>query len=132
MFSEDAVTGDIIKAAIEVHRELGGPGLLESVYKGALAWELTQMGHQVEREVPVPVRYKGVVLGDPLKIDLLVDRRVVVEAKAVSKNILAFAVQCNTYLRLTGLRVGLVLNFGLPQLRTGIERVINPAAILQP
>ena len=98
---DDAITGDIIRAAIEVHKELGGPGLLESIYKGALSFELVKTGHIVEREAAVPVIYKGTVLGDPLKIDLLVDRRVIVEAKAVSRYNPVFAVQCNTYLRLT-------------------------------
>lgn len=123
---DDAITGDIIRAAIEVHKELGGPGLLESIYKGALSFELVKAGHIVEREVAVPIIYKGTVLGDPLKIDLLVDRRVIVEAKAVSRYNPVFAVQCNTYLRLTRLRTGLVLNFGLQQLRDGIVRVVNP------
>ena len=86
MIQEDAITSDIIRAAIEVHRELGGPGLLESVYKGALAWELDRAGHRVEREVSVPVVYKGVELGDPLRIDLLVDRQIVVEAKAAARS----------------------------------------------
>ena len=125
MIPEDAITNDIIRAAIEVHRELRGPGLLESVYKGALAWELEHAGHRVEREVPVPVVYKGSTLSDPLKIDLLVDRQIVVEAKATVRNIPAFAVQCNTYLRLARFRIGLVINFGLPRLVDGIERVAN-------
>ena len=125
MIPEDAITKDIIRAAIEVHRELGGPGLLESVYKGALAWKLERAGHHVEREVPVPVVYKGTTLSDPLKIDLLVDRQVVVEAKAASRNVPVFAVQCNTYLRLARFRIGLVVNFGLARLVDGIERVAN-------
>ena len=125
MIQEDAITRDIIRAAIEVHRELGGPGLLESVYKGALAWELDRAGHRVEREVSVPVIYKGVELGDPLRIDLLVDRQIVVEAKAAARSNPAFAVQCNTYLRLARFRIGLVINFGLPRLVDGIERVAN-------
>ncbi len=125
MIPEDSITGDIIRAAVEVHRELGGPGLLESVYKGALAWELERAGHRVEREGAVPVVYKGATLSDPLKIDLLVDRQIVVEAKAAARSIPAFAVQCNTYLRLARFRIGLVINFGLPRLVDGIERIAN-------
>jgi GxxExxY protein len=125
MIPEDSITGDIIRAAVEVHRELGGPGLLESVYKGALAWELERAGRRVEREVAVPVVYKGATLSDPLKIDLLVDRQIVVEAKAAARSIPAFAVQCNTYLRLARFRIGLVINFGLPRLVDGIERIAN-------
>ena len=128
MLEEQQITSDIICAAIDVHRELGGPGLLESIYKGALAWELAQKGHRVEREVPVPVFYKGVQIRDSLKIDLLVDGKVVVEAKAAARNNPAFAVQCNTYLRLSHLRVGLVINFGMSHVRDGIERVVNPSA----
>ena len=129
MLPEDPISNDVIGAAIEVHRQLGGPGLLESIYKGALALELMHMGHHVEREVFVPVFYKGNQIHDPLKIDLLVDHCLVIEAKAASRNNPTFAVQCNTYLRLSKLRLGLVINFGLSRIRDGIERVLNPLAL---
>lgn len=122
------ITKDIIGCAIEAHKVLGGPGVLESVYKMALAYELKQRGHKVELEYPCPVIYKGQNLSDPnhpLRIDLLVDGTVIVECKALSSYNPLFAAQCLTYLRLTGLKTGLVINFGLERLVDGIERVSN-------
>lgn len=118
-------SGDVIRCAIEVHRELGGPGLLESVYEEALAWELTQVGLNVERQVTCHIRYKDVQLATPLRIDLLVDGHLVVECKATSEHHPVFESQVLTYLRLKRLRLGLVLNFGFPTLKEGIRRVIN-------
>ena len=122
------ITKDIIGCAIEVHKTLGGPGVLESVYQRALAYELQLLGHKVELERPCPVVYKGQDLSDPnhpLRIDLLVDDAVIVECKALSSYNPLFAAQCLTYLRLTGLKTGLVINFGLERLIDGIERVSN-------
>ena len=125
------LTGKIINAAIEVHSELGC-GLKEEAYEAALAWELTHRGHKVLRQVACPVIYKGNVfcLDDehPKRIDLLVDDKVVVELKAVCSRQPVFAAQCRTYLRMLNLPVGLVLNFGFPTLKEGIEHVSNPKA----
>ena len=126
--NETELTRQIIGAAIEVHKTLGGPGLLESVYKEALAEELRNSGLRVEREVPCPIVYKGKTLGDPLRIDLLVEGEIVVEAKATTANNPVFAAQCLTYLRLRGLKLGLVINFGRKYVADGIERVLNPLA----
>jgi GxxExxY protein len=122
---EGELTSEIIRCAIEVHRELGGPGLLESVYEEALAWELNHSGLAVERQVSCPIRYKGTFLGQPLRLDLLVNGMVVVECKATSEHHLVFESQVLTYLRLRRLHLGLLLNFGLPTLKEGIHRVIN-------
>lgn len=126
------LTGKIINAAMEVHTELGC-GLKEEAYEAALAWELEQRGHRVQRQVPCPVKYKGHVFCQddehPKRIDLLVDGAVVVELKAVSTKHPVFAAQCRTYLRMLDLPVGLVLNFGFPSLKEGIEHVSNPKAI---
>ena len=122
------ITKDIIGCAIEVHKTLGGPGVLESVYQKALAYELKLLGHKVELERPCPVVYKGQDLSDPshpLRIDLLVDDTVIVECKALSSYNPLFAAQCLTYLRLTGHKTGLVINFGLERLIDGVERVSN-------
>ena len=125
------LTGKIINAAIEVHTELGC-GLKEEAYEAALAWELTQRGHKVLRQVPCPVVYKGNVFCQddehPKRIDLLVDDKIVVELKAVCTMHPVFAAQCRTYLRMLNLSAGLVLNFGFPSLRDGIEHVSNPKA----
>ena len=125
------LTGKIINAAIEVHTELGC-GLKEEAYEAALAWELSHRGNKVLRQVPCPVIYQGNVFcqGDeyPKRIDLLVDDRIVVEVKAVCTRHPVFAAQCRTYLRMLDLPVGLVLNFGFPSLKEGIEHVSNPKA----
>ena len=122
---DSVLSGRVIQCAIEVHRELGGPGLLEAVYEEALAWELSQSGLQVERQVSCPIHYKNVVLAFPLRIDLLVSGEMVVECKATAEHHPIFESQVLTCLRLKGLRRGLVLNFGLPTLKEGIHRVVN-------
>jgi GxxExxY protein len=122
---EDQISHEIIRCAIEVHRTLGGPGLLECVYEEALAWELGQAGLAVQRQIHCPIRYKGQVLGQPLRIDLIVGDKVVVDCKATTQYNPVFESQVLTYLRLTGLKLGLVLNFGERMLKDGIHRVVN-------
>jgi len=122
---ENELSKTILTAAIEVHRTLGGPGLLESVYEEALAWELTQGGLYVQRQEPMPIPYKGQFLATPLKIDLIVAKRVIVECKATSKYHEVFEAQTLTYLRLTGLKLGLVINFGERLVKDGVHRVVN-------
>ncbi len=122
---ENDISKEVLDAAITVHRTLGGPGLLESVYQDALAYELTQRGLKVEKEVQVPVVYKGVVVGDPLRIDLLVEGCVVVECKATEKDNPIFAIQTLTYLRLMNLHLGLLVNFGKETLIAGFKRIVN-------
>lgn len=99
--------------------------MLESVYQDALAYELAQRGLKVEKEVHVPIIYKGVVVGDPLRIDLLVEGRVVVECKATDKDNPIYAIQTLTYLRLMNLHLGLLVNFGKETLIAGFKRVVN-------
>ena len=123
--TENEISQVIVDAAIEVHRTLGGPGLLESVYEEALVYELTSRNLKVERQKPVPIPYKGTVLATPLRIDLLVEKRVIVEIKAVTQYNSVFEAQLLTYLRLTDLRLGLVINFGERLLKDGIHRVVN-------
>ena len=122
---ENEISRIILDAAIEVHRTLGGPGLLESVYEEALAWELERRGLSIERQKPVPVEYKGQTLGTPLRLDLLVDGQVIIECKATSDYNPIFEVQTLTYLRLTGLKLGLVINFGERLVKDGFRRVVN-------
>lgn len=112
-------------AAIEVHRTLGGPGLLESVYEESLSWELEARGYCVERQKEVPVCYKGNVLTSPLRLDMLVNQSVIVEVKSLAVYNNIFEVQLLTYLRLQNLKLGLVINFGERLVKDGIHRVVN-------
>lgn len=114
----------VLDAVFEVRRTIG-PGMLESIYEAALAIELERRGIPVRRQVPVSFAYKGAPLGEALRIDLLVDDRLVVECKATEENKPVYAAQCLTYLRATGLSLGLVVNFGCLMLKDGIERIAN-------
>ena len=122
---ENEIATIIVDAAIEVHRTLGGPGLLESVYEEALCFELQQRGLRVSRQVPLPIHYKGNTLASPLIIDVLVEDIVVIENKATTQYNSIYEVQCLTYLCLSGLKLGLVINFGERWVKNGIHRVVN-------
>ncbi len=123
--NENALSRHIVECAIEVHRTLGGPGLLESVYEEALVWELQQRGLEVQRQASLPIPYKGHTLASPLRIDLIVGGLVIVECKATGQYNTIFEAQTLTYLRLTGLKLGLVINFGERVVKDGIHRVVN-------
>lgn len=114
----------VLDCAFEVRKTIG-PGLLESAYEAALAYEIRQRGVAVKRQVPIQFVYKGIDLGESYRIDLLVDDRLIVECKATEANNPVYGAQCLTYLKATGLTLGLVINFGCPLLKDGIERVIN-------
>lgn len=122
---ENEISKIIVNCAIEVHRTLGGPGLLESVYEEALVWELEQAGLLVERQVLVPIVYKGKPLSTPLRLDTLVEKKVIVENKALPSYNPIVESQALTYLRLTKLKLGLVINFGEKYVKNGIHRVVN-------
>jgi GxxExxY protein len=122
VFPEQELTERIIQAAIEVHRLLG-PGYLESIYQEALSHEFALHGIPFERERTFTVMYKDFVVGEH-RLDFLVDGRVVVELKAVSDFHEAFRAQVISYLKATGLKVGLILNFGKTRLKDGITRVV--------
>lgn len=123
--NENEISREIVRCAVEVHRTLGGPGLLESVYEEALAWELRQAGLPVSRQVELPITYKGNKLSAPLRIDLIVGRQVIVECKATAHYSNLFEAQTLTYLRLAGLKLGMVVNFGERMVKNGIHRVVN-------
>jgi GxxExxY protein len=118
------VTREIIGAAIDVHRELG-PGLLESAYEACLVHELTDRGLSLERQKPLPVFYRGVQLDCGYRIDLLVEDSVIVELKAVEAIENIHCMQLLSYLRLSGHRVGLLINFNVEVLTSGIRRIVN-------
>jgi GxxExxY protein len=116
------VTQKVIGCAIEVHRVLG-PGLLESIYESAMCIEMDGVGLPYERQVAVPARYKGYALGH-YRIDLVVDDLVIVDIKSVERPNAVFEAQVLTYLRLTGKRIGLLLNFNSVLLKDGVKRLV--------
>ena len=118
----NTITKNIIQCAIEVHRNLG-PGLLESLYEKALCYELKAHDVQFSNQVIIPIIYKGVNLGEH-RIDLLVENEVIVELKAVDRKDPVFKAQVLSYLKLTGKKLGLLINFNVPILKEGIQRVI--------
>jgi GxxExxY protein len=120
------LTGEVIAAAMKVHTALG-PGLLESAYRACLAVELRLRGLGVECEVPVSILYAGVTVEACYRIDILVDRTVVVELKAVEKLMPIHEAQLLSHLRLGDFRAGLLINFNVEHLRDGIRRVVNRA-----
>jgi GxxExxY protein len=123
MDEQDPVTGAVIGAAIEVHRVLG-PGLLETVYERCLCRELALRGIPRERQVPLPVVYKGEALGTEFFMDILVDGRLIVELKTVDRLERIHTAQLLTYMKLSKIGVGLLINFNVPVLRDGIKRVV--------
>ncbi len=123
MLYEKDLTGQIIGAAIEVHRELG-PGLLESAYQACLAREFSVRDLPFEQEKPLPVEYKGVRVDCGYRLDFIVANRVVVELKAVDAIHPVHEAQMLTYLKLTGCQVGLLINFNVPVLKKGIKRMV--------
>ena len=123
--TENEISRVVVDAAIEVHRQLGGPGLLEDMYEEALCHELTLRGLTVQRQLGFRVRYKGKELDKRLRIDVIVEERVIVEVKAVDDYHPIFESQLLTYLRQTGMKLGLVINFGERLVKDGIHRVVN-------
>lgn len=119
----DPLTRAIIGCAIEVHRHVG-PGLLESAYEACLVHELTKIGMHVERQLPVPIRYKEIGLDCGYRLDLLINETVVVEVKSVESLLPVHEAQLLTYLRFAGKRIGLLLNFNVPSLRQGLKRFV--------
>jgi GxxExxY protein len=119
----EAVARHVVDAAFAVHKNLG-PGLLESVYEICLSHELTKRGVPHQRQVALPVVYDGVRLDAGLRLDLLAGDCLIVELKAVEKHNPLFEAQLLTYLKLTGRRLGLLINFNVPLIREGIRRVI--------
>lgn len=122
--SFEVLTGDIIGAAIEVHKILG-PGLFEEVYQSALKEELTLRGHKVDCEVYIPAYYKGKLLNNSYRADIIVDNKVIIELKATDFDSPVFAKQLLTYLRVADKRVGLLINFNRETLLKGLTRVVN-------
>jgi GxxExxY protein len=121
---DETTSRRVIGSAIEVHRQLG-PGLLESIYHACLIQELTSSGVAFEQQVGLPIVYKGVILDREYRIDLIVEQALVVEIKSVQQVLPVHRAQLLTYLKLTKLRTGLLLNFNSAVLKDGIMRVVN-------
>jgi GxxExxY protein len=121
---QNQVSGTIIDCALKVHTALG-PGILESVYETCLAHELRKAGLKVRTQVPVPVIYDGVKLDTGLRLDLLVEELVIVEVKSIDKLAPIHTAQLLSYLKLTNLQLGLLLNFNVVHMRDGWKRVVN-------
>lgn len=122
-------TDRVLKVAYSVHTYLG-PGLLESVYEECLADELKHAGFKVESQIPIPVRYKGRLINKAFTIDLLVDNVLIIELKSVEKLLPVHLNQVKTYLKLSNLEIGLLINFNEAHLRDGIKRVTNRVKML--
>ncbi len=122
----DELYRHIFDSAVEVHHLLGGPGLLETVYESALCHELSLRGVRSQRQLPIPVTYKDKEVREPLFLDILVENKVIIEIKATGKNYPSYHAQLLTYLRLTELEAGLLINFGNAHIQEGIFQVKNP------
>lgn len=131
MIAEESLTGVIIGAAIEVHRTIG-PGLLESVYEECLALELAAQGVSFERQMPLPVLYKGHRVAADLRLDFWVERSVILELKSAERLLPIHEAQLLTYLRLSHCRVGLLINFNVPVLKDGLKRILNGFVSVSP
>jgi GxxExxY protein len=118
------ISGQVVDARIAVHSELG-PGLLESVYEIALAYELRQRGFLVERQIPVPVQYRGIKFDEGYRLDLVVNDLVIVEIKSIEAVTAIHRKQILTYLRMTNRPLGLILNFNVNLMKDGISRIAN-------
>ncbi|MBN8626177.1 MAG: GxxExxY protein [Planctomycetes bacterium] len=119
----DPLSGKVIELAIEVHRELG-PGLLESTYEECLCYELSQAGLDFQRQLPLPVRYKQVRLDCGYKIDVVVEQKLILELKTVEKLLPIHEAQLLTYLKLSGIKTGLLINFCTPLIKDGLKRMV--------
>ena len=119
----DFLSNRAIHAAIKVHKELG-PGLIESVYETCLFYELNKLEIECVRQVKLPIRYDGVLLDAELRLDIWIERSLIIEIKAVETVLPVHHAQLMTYLKLTGNRLGLLINFNVPLLKNGIKRIV--------
>lgn len=113
----------IVKSSFLVHKELG-PGLLEKVYEVCLTHELRKEGYLVDRQIDIPIQYDGITFDEGLRLDILVEKKVIVEVKAVDLVNPVWQAQVLSHLKLTGLRLGYLINFNVPLIKQGIKRII--------
>jgi len=124
MVKENKIATEVIACAIRVHRALG-PGLLEKVYHECLFYELKKSGLSVQKEFMLPIRYDGIELESGLRIDLIIENKIIVELKAVDELNDVHLAQTLTYLKLSNCKLGLIINFNVALLKQGIKRIIN-------
>lgn len=124
MIEENQIATEVIACAIRVHRALG-PGLLEKIYQECLSYELNKAGISVKKEYILPIKYDGIELESGLRIDLLVENKLVIELKSVDEINDVHIAQTLTYLKLSGCKLGLIINFNVALLKQGIKRIIN-------
>ena len=122
--TENEIGKHVVDAALAIHRELG-PGLLESVYEAVLAHELQQRGLRIERQVPIRIAFRGIEFDEAFRADIVIDRKVILELKSVEQVTPTHKKQLQTYLRLTGYKLGFLLNFGEALMKKGITRAVN-------
>ena len=122
--TENELSKIIVNACFQIHNELG-PGLFESVYEECLYYELVQLGLQAERQKELPVLYKGIKMEIGFRTDLIIERKVIVEIKSVELIAPVHQKQVLTYLRLTGIKLGLLINFNEALIKDGIQRIVN-------
>ena len=124
MIDQKRIAGEIVDAAVKVHRALG-PGLLESAYQACLALELKARGLRVECEVGQPVHYDGIDIDTGYRLDMLVEDAIIIENKALAQVQPIHQAQLLTYLKLSGCRIGFLINWNVPRLKNGIQRMVN-------
>jgi len=122
--NENEIAAIVVDSCIHIHKKLG-PGLLESVYESILSHELINKGLHIERQVPVPIVWEGTTFDESFRADIIVNRMLLIELKAVEKMNPVFKRQVLTYLRVSGFKLGLLINFGSELMKDGIERIIN-------
>jgi GxxExxY protein len=122
--TENQIAKEVVDAAVKIHQALG-PGLLESVYEVVLTRELEMRGLRVERQVPVAIEYEGIRFDEGFRADIIIEGLVILELKSVENMTAVHRKQLQTYLRLTGLKLGLLLNFGAALMKDGIIRAVN-------
>ena len=122
--TENQIGKIVVDACIEVHKNLG-PGLLESVYEKSLAYEIERRGLYIQRQVPIPIRYKEIQFDEGFRADLLIEDKVILELKSIEIINNAHRKQLLTYLKLTGMKLGFLLNFGEALMKNGITRTVN-------
>jgi len=122
--SENQISKIIVNLCYKLHTQLG-PGLLESVYETILYFELTEYGFKVERQRPIPVYWEGLRMELGFRADLIIENKVIVEIKSVEQIAPVHPKQLLTYLKITGLKLGLLINFNEPLIKTGIKRIVN-------
>lgn len=122
--TENELSYKIIGAALEVHKTLG-VGLLENAYEVALAYELKELGLKVESQLSLPLKYKNELIDNAYRIDLIVENKIIIEIKSVVEIHPIFYSQVLTYLKLTDIKLGLLINFNIPLIKDGIHRIVN-------